>query len=187
MTLTKLSLVFIVAAAGCTNSVHSDADAQKAYLGLDASIDKAINLGFDGFNAASSANIPTQMTTGTKTGTLVVDGHVDQGSSSNKTMNLNTTYTMYSDDGKVTYDTMATAPPLLSMGLKNFPDGTVTGNFDGVFTMSGDLHNSVTLTLAFSGNTMAGPNNTVIRVAGTTHITGTAVSDYGTYNVDVTR
>jgi len=60
-------------------------------------------------------------------------------------------------------------------------------DFDGVFTMSGDLHNSVTLMLAFTGNTQAGPNNTVVRVPGTTHITGTAVSDYGTYNVDVTR
>jgi hypothetical protein len=46
---------------GCGNgSVHSDADAMKANLGLDASVDKAINLGFAGFNAAASANIPTQ-------------------------------------------------------------------------------------------------------------------------------
>src|SRR3954453_10796577 len=120
MTLTRLALL-LVAAAGCSNGVHSDADAQKAYLGLDASVDKAINLGFDGFNAASSANIPTQMTTGTKTGTLVVDGHVDAGQSNNKIMNLNTAYTMYSDDAKVTYDTMTSALPLLSMDLKNVP------------------------------------------------------------------
>ena len=147
-----------VAAAGCGNgSVHSDADAQKAYLGLDASIDKAINLGFDGFNAASSANIPTQMTTGMLQGTLVI------------------------------YDTMATALPMLTMDLKGIPSGTLSGSFDGVFTMTGDLKNSVTLTLAFSGNLQSGGNNTVVRAPGTTHITGTAVSDYGTYNVDVTR
>lgn len=188
MTLSRLALLFAVCAAGCGNgSVHSDADAQKAYLGLDASIDKAINLGFAGFNAASSANIPTEMTTGTLQGTLVVTGQVDQGASSNKTMRLATAYTMYADTGKTIYDTMATALPMLSMDLKNIPTGTLTGTFDGAFTMSGDLKNTVTLALTFSGNLQSGGNNTVVRAPGTTHITGTAVSDYGTYNVDVTR
>lgn len=188
MTLTRCLVVFFAVAAGCGNgSVHSDADAQKAYLGLDASIDKAINLGFDGFNAAQSANIPTQMTTGTIAGTLVVTGQVDQGASSNKTMRLETGYTMYSDDGKVTYDTMMTALPMLSMDLKGIPSGTLDGTFAGAFSMTGDLHNTVTLSLAFSGNLMSGGNNTVVRVPASTHITGTAASDYGTYNVDVTR
>jgi len=188
MTLNRCLVVFFALAAGCGNgSVHSDADAQKAYLGLDASIDKAINLGFDGFNAASSANIPTQMTTGMLQGTLVVTGQVDQGSSNNKTMRLDTAYTMYTDDGKVTYDTMMSALPLLSMDLKNIPSGTLDGTFAGAFTMTGDLHNTVTLSLTFTGNLMSGSNNTVVRVPGSTHITGTAVSDYGTYNVDVTR
>jgi hypothetical protein len=188
MTLPRIALVCVLTAVGCGNgSVHSDADAQKAYLGLDASIDKAINLGFDGFNAASSANIPTQMTTGTLQGTLVVTGQVDQGSSANKTMRLNTAYTMYADSGTVIYDTTATALPMLTMDLKGIPSGTLTGSFDGVFTMTGDLKNSVTLTLAFTGNLQSGGNNTVVRAPGTTHITGTAVSDYGTYNVDVTR
>jgi hypothetical protein len=102
-------------------------------------------------------------------------------------MRLNTAYVMYSDDGKVIYDTNAAALPMLSMDLKGIPTGTVTGSLAGTFTMTGDLHNSVTLTLSFTGNLMAGPNNTVVRVPGSTHITGTAVSDYGTYNVDVTR
>jgi hypothetical protein len=173
---------------GCGNgSVHSDADAMKAYLGLDASIDKAINLGFAGFNAASSANIPSQMTNGTVKGTLTVGGQVDQGSSSNKTMRLTTSYVSYSDDGKVFYDTAQTALPALTMDLKNIPTGTLTGTLDGTLTMSGDLKNAITLTLSFSGNLQAGPNNTVVRAPGSTHVTGTAVSDYGTYNVDVTR
>jgi hypothetical protein len=188
MTLNRLALLLVVCAAGCGNgSVHSDADAQKAYLGLDASIDKAINLGFDGFNAASSANIPTQMTTGTSKGTLVVTGQVDKGQSSNKTMRLDTAYTMYSDDGKVIYDTNSAALPLLSMDLMNVPTGTLTGSFDGAFTMTGDLKNTVTLALSFTGTLQSGGNNTVVRAPGSTHITGTAVSDYGTYNVDVTR
>ena len=188
MTLTRLALLFVVTAAGCGNgSVHSDADAQKAYLGLDASIDKAINLGFAGFNAASSANIPAQMTTGTLQGTLVVTGQVDQGASSNKTMRLATAYTMYADSGKVIYDTTATALPMLTMDLKNIPSGTLSGTFDGAFTMTGDLKNTVTLTLAFNGTLQSGGNNTVVRAPGSTHITGTAVSDYGTFTVDVTR
>src|SRR5947209_7395212 len=143
MTLPRLLLALSLVTVGCGNgSVHSDADAQKAYLGLDASIDKAINLGFAGFNAASSANIPTEMTTGALQGTLVVTGQVDQGSSPNKTMRLNTAYTMYADTGKVIYDTTATALPMLSMDLKNIPTGTLTGNFVGALTMTGDLKNS---------------------------------------------
>ncbi len=174
---------------GCGNgSVHSDADAMKAYLGLDASVDKAINLGFAGFNAASSANIPTQMTTDARMkGTLTVTGQVDQGASSNKTMRLATAYAMYSDDGKVIYDTNPAALPALTMDLKNIPTGTLTGTFAGAFTMTGDLKNTVTLTLSFSGNLQAGAGNTVVRAPGSTHVTGTAVSDYGTYTVDVTR
>jgi hypothetical protein len=53
--------------------------------------------------------------------------------------------------------------------------------------VTGDLKNSLTKTLAFAGNLQSGGNNTVVRAPGSTHITGTAVSDYGTYNVDVTR
>jgi hypothetical protein len=53
--------------------------------------------------------------------------------------------------------------------------------------MTGDLKNTVTLTLSFTGMLQAGSGTTVERKPGTTHITGTAVSDYGTYNVDVTR
>src|SRR6185436_6488189 len=101
MTLKSLAITLILTSAGCGNvSVHSNADAQKAYLGLDASIDKAIQLGFDGFNSPSNgANIAPQMTTGTVHGTLTVNGQVDQGSSNNKNMTLNTNYVAYSDDG----------------------------------------------------------------------------------------
>src|SRR6266568_95206 len=100
MTLKPLAIILILTAAGCGNgSVHSDADAKKAYLGLDASIDKAIQLGFDGYNSQSTgANIMPQMTTGTVHGTLTVTGQVDQGSatSTNKNMTLNANYVAYS-------------------------------------------------------------------------------------------
>src|SRR5258708_4492138 len=64
-------------------AVQSEADARAAYLGLDPSIDRAIGLGFDGFNSASSANISPQTGKGALAGTLTVTGQVDQGASPN--------------------------------------------------------------------------------------------------------
>lgn len=49
------------------------------------------------------------------------------------------------------------------MDLKNIPTGTLSGTFVGASTMTGDLHNTVTLNLAFSGNLMSGANNTVVQ------------------------
>ncbi|MDB4969095.1 MAG: hypothetical protein JWN44_4784 [Myxococcales bacterium] len=181
--------VSALALSGCGNgSVHSDADAQRAYLGLDASIDKAIQLGFDGFNSPSTgANIMAQTANGTLHGTLTVTGQVDQGSSNNKNMTLNTNYVAYSDDGKVTYDATAGSLPVLAMSLKGIPTGTVTGSLTGTLTMSGELKNTVVLALSFSATLQSGGNSTVVRAPGTTHITGTATSDYGVYTIDVTR
>jgi len=189
MRLSQTTVALVLLACGCGNgSVHSDADAMKSYLGLDASIDKAIGLGFDGFNSPSTgANIMPQTANGTVTGTLTVTGQVDQGTSNNKNMTLNTDYKMYSDDGKVTYDAAAGALPVLAMSLKGIPTGTLSGSLNGALVMTGDLKNSVTLALTFTGTLQAGANNTVVRAPGTTHITGTATSDYGTYAVDVTR
>jgi hypothetical protein len=48
----------------------------------------------------------------------------------------------------------------------------------------------VALNLSFTANTMwpaSGSSGAVARVTGTTHITGTATSPLGTYQVDVTR
>ncbi|MFO0761775.1 MAG: hypothetical protein U0359_35355 [Byssovorax sp.] len=175
-------------ALGCSgDNVGSEEDAKRAYQGLDASIDKAIDLGFDGFNAAKSANIDPQETKGAKTGTMTIGGKVDQGASNNKTMNLTETLVMYSDDGKLTYDTGATLPTI-DMKLSKIPDGTLSGTLSGDFTLSGDdLKGPVTLSLTFNGDLQAGSGTAVVRKPGTTHITGTATSDYGTYNVDITR
>lgn len=183
-----LILAGALALAGCGDGVGSDEDAERAYVGLDKSIDKAIQLGFDGFNAASSANIDPQTTGGDKTGTLTVDGKVDQGSSDNKTMSLNEKMTDYSDDGVITYNTLG-ALPVIDLKLSKVPTGTVDGTLSGEFTMTGELEGPVKLTLSIAGQLQpsAADPMKVERKPGTTRITGVATSDYGDYNVDVTR
>lgn len=203
----KLVLLCIVlGACSSDDTVSSDEQARRAYLGLDGSIAKSINLGFDGFNAATSANIAPQMGSGDATpgGTLTISGQVDQGASANKQMRLYIGMVGYSDgavpyDDKghtvtITYDTSTTQAdqPYLQMSLMNIPTGTLTGTLDsgttmtGVYHLTGDIKGDVTLDLQITGNLMAGPNNTVVRVPGSTHVTGTATSGDGMYMVDLT-
>jgi len=193
-----LLLLCFVLAACSSDSVSSDEQARRAYLGIDPSIAKSITLGFDGFNTASSANISPQMVAGTASGTLTITGQVDQGSSANKGMRLLVGMTMYSDgpimiDDKghtisVTYatDTTTTTQPALDMMLKNIPTGTLDGTLMGTYHLTGDIKGDVTLDLTFTGTLMSGSNNTVVRVPGSTHVTGTATSGGGMYMVDVT-
>ncbi len=189
-------VLVIFALGACSSSsndgVASTEDAKTAYLALDGSIDTAITLGFQGFNAASSANIPPQTASGKSAGTLTVGGQVDQGASTNKTMNLTETMAGYSDDGKITFATRDAALPTLSMKLSKIPDGTMTGTLDGVFVMSGALAGDVKLTVTLTANLEAAPVDAggsagVQRKGGTTHITGTATSGASTYAIDVTR
>lgn len=186
----SLGFLASLALAGCgDDGVSSAEDAARAYKGLDSSIDQAIQLGFDGFNAASNASIPPQTGKGTMTGTMTISGKVDQGSSSNKTMSLTEALSTYSSDGKLTYDTSDSALPTIDMKLSKIPTGTVEGTIAGAYTISGELEGPVTLHLAFTGDLQAtaADASKVERKPGTTHITGTADSDYGTYNVEITR
>ncbi len=173
---------------GCSDDVGSEEDARRAYVGLDKSVDKAIQLGFQGFNLASNANIDPQTANGDKGGTLTVSGKVDQGASANKNMTLDEEMKGYSDDGLITYDTTGTLP-IIDLKLANVPNGTVNGTLNGTFKMTGELEGNVTLTLSIAGElqpTAADPMK-VERKPDTTKITGTAASDYGTYNVNVTQ
>jgi len=181
--------MLLVLLAGCGSGVNSEDQARRAYLGLDASIDKGITLGFAGFNSATSANISPQSTTGALSGTLTVTGQVDQGASTNKGMRLLEDLVMYSDDGKLVYVTDAAARPNLDLSLKKIPDGTLDGTLTGAFTMSGELAGQVTLALAFTSvlQPNAADATKVERKPGTTHITGTATSPAGVYAVDLTR
>lgn len=203
---TRFLLVCALASLGtaCSDDeLDSDEAARRAYLGLDASIGKSITLGFQGFNAASSANIDPQMTTGTApdgSGTLTISGQVDQGSSDNKGMRLYVAMVDYSDgpfviddDGntiEVFYDTAAeqTAQPFLSMQLKTIPTGTIEGTLVGDYLLSGDdLAGEITLNLTFNGQMQGTSQADVSRVPGSTTVTGTATnSDGGVYNVNVT-
>ena len=203
----KLVLLCIVlGACSSDDGISSDEQARRAYLGLDGSIAKSITLGFDGFNAASSANIMPQMANGDASpgGTLTITGQVDQGSSANKGMRLYVGMVAYTDGPikindkgdtiKVTYDTSTTQTdqPYLQMMLKNIPTGTLDGSLTsggtmtGVYHLSGDIKGDVSLDLTFTGTLMAGPNNTVVRVPGSTHVTGAATSGDGMYTVDLT-
>jgi hypothetical protein len=192
-----LTWVLLLSCSG--PAVNSDEQAQRAYLGLDRSIGKCLTLGFQGFNLASSANIDPQSTTGDKSGTLVITGKADQGSSTNKGFKLNIGMTNYSDgdvrvDGgpvvAITYATGAdaglAAEPVLDIQLKNFPNGTLDGPLSGEFAMSGDLGGTVKLDLMLNGMTESNGDGGTQRKPGTTSVTGTATSGNGTFNVNLT-
>jgi hypothetical protein len=201
-----VSSLGLTVGCGGDDEVDSDESARRAYLGLDDSIAKSITLGFQGFNAASSANIDPQTAAGTKAGTLTVSGQVDQGSSANKGMRLIIGMVAY-DDGDVpinedgdtvhiVYDTATEVAnqPYLNMSLKGIPTGTLeatlTSNSSmlGVYTLSGDIQGTLTLNLTIAGTLMAGATaGDVVRVPGTTTVTGTATnSDGGVYNIMLT-
>ncbi|HBQ10504.1 MAG TPA: hypothetical protein DEF51_04695, partial [Myxococcales bacterium] len=152
------------------------------------------NLGFDGFNAATSANIPEQSAMGDESGTLVVTGQVDQGSSPNKEMRLRAALTDYQDvvlvedELVIVYDSVD-APLELDLSLRGVPDGTLQGTLTGALEMTGDITGSVVLDLTIEGDIEPDPMDEarVRRVPGTTSIRGTATSPYGVFEVDVVR
>lgn len=156
---------------------------------------RALGLGLDGYNAASSANIDAQSAGGDLAGTMTVTGQVDQGSSDNKGLRLEVALEGYLDDTvdgdspfEVTYDSDPQAPLALDISLRDMPDGTLTGTLVGDVAMSGDLlAGVVALDIALEGTTEAGADDAVTRTEGETHITGSATSDYGTYAIDLVR
>lgn len=185
------------AACGGDDSVDSDEEARRAYLGLDASIEKALNLGMAGYNAADNANIPDQSGVGEVTGTIVVSGQVDSGVSPNKEMRLYIAMVDYSDgpfavdedsdeEIEITYNTDVAALPYLELSLRDIPNGTFSGTLTGDYMMEGDLEGEVTLNLTMSGQIMGPDADHITRVEGTTDVTGSASSGDGTYDVDVT-
>ncbi|MCA9657278.1 MAG: hypothetical protein KC486_02960 [Myxococcales bacterium] len=173
--------------AGCQRGViDNELAAELAYLGLDRAIDRMIDLGFDGFNAANSANIPTQYGNGDEIGDMEVGGQVDQGASANKGMRLEVTLSNYSDgpvqDTAIYY---TGGPGNADFMLKGLPDADFDGTFNGVYTMDGDLAGTVELNLQIAGQTADTGDGTIARVPGTITVVGTATSDYGVFDVNV--
>lgn len=198
MTNLTCGAVFALLALGACaddDDIDSNEEARRAYVGLDGSIAKSLTLGFAGFNAATNANIPPQMTAGTEAGTLVVTGQVDAGASANKEMRLRIGMVGYTDgvvvlddqNIEITYDTDldAATQPYLQLSLKNIPTGTLTGTLTGTYHMTGDIIGDATLDLTFVG-TLQADGAGVARAPGTTTVTGTAVSGEGTYDVSLT-
>jgi hypothetical protein len=194
-------LALSIAGAACSDEgVGSDEEARRAYLGLDPSIAKSLNLGFAGFNSASSANIAPQTAAGDATGTLTITGQVDQGASDNKGMRLFVGMVGYSDGDVVieqegddivvhlTYDTsmVETEQPFLNLSLRNIPTGDFTGTLMGTYHLEGDIDADVTLNLMMSGTLQDVGGGATGRAPGTTTITGTATSGDGLYEVNVT-
>lgn len=177
--------------AGCSDDGVADEEgARIAYMGIDPAVDKILDLGFQGFNAASSANIPEQSTTGDVSGTLVVNGQVDQGASNNKEMRLDAVLTGYSDGAAeregiddVVYDTSGILDVDLSM--KGLPDADLTGTLVGSLFMQGGLEGGVSMSLSITGETEDDGTGKIRRKPGTIRVTGTATSDYGVFNVDI--
>jgi hypothetical protein len=187
--LSQLLLAALVAPAcgGPNDGVADPASARLAYLGLDRAIDRAIELGLAGFNAAGSANIPEQTGDGERSGRMIVGGKVDQGASANKGMRLEMTLEQdYADvvlegEREVVYNG---GPAALDMSFKGLPDADLTGSLRGDFVMTGDLVGGVTLDVTFTGATMDA-DGTIVRVPGSIQVTGTATSDYGVFEIDV--
>ena len=149
---------------------------------------RVLALGFAAFNAADSANVPTQSGAGAESGTMTIGGQVDQGSSSNKGMRLTMALADYSDgdieETAIIYDTGDTAPVDVDLSLRDIPDGTVTGTVVGSISMTGDLVGLIALEYALSGLIEPGVGDEVALVDGSTGVTGSATSEYGTFEVD---
>jgi hypothetical protein len=174
---------------GCnTGNIDDEEAARRAYLGLDPAVDRALKLGFDGFNAADNANIPDQTEPGDLSGTMTVGGQVDSGASDNKQMRLDVTLTDDYSDGPVEdIDIVYNGGPMdLDLSMQGLPNASLTGTFIGTVAMAGDLVGDITLNLTITGETEQDPDTgDVRRKAGTIHVVGTATSDYGVFDVDV--
>lgn len=189
----------LVAAAltGCGDKVSSDDEAELAWEGLAGAVDRSLTLGMQGYSQASSANLDAQEDQGDVSGTIVVTGQADQGSSDNKGLRLDIALTDYADhvdldddgddDIDIHYDTDPDAPPYADLKLRDLPAGSLSGTLTGDVAMDGDLEGVVTLALNISGPTESDGADGVRLVDGQTSVTGAVTNDDGgTYSVDVT-
>lgn len=183
-------LVVVLSLASCGPDVNSDDEARVAYLGIDRVASRVLALGFAGFNAADSANIPTQQVDADETGEVIVTGQVDQGNSDNKGMRLSAALVEYNDGPlddpetddeeafELVYDTEEDAPFDVDFSLRDIPNGTLSGTINGRVIVSGDLEGGLDLAVDLSGEIEEDDGDTV-RTLGSTTVTGTATNDAG--------
>lgn len=194
-----LSFVLFAFAPACQcGVVGSEDEARIAYLGVDDIVTKAMDLGFAGFGAGDSANIPAQNDDGEESGTINVTGQVDSGASSNKGMRLDVALVEYSDGTiddpetddeetlAIVYETADGAPIACDMQLRDFPDGTYSGTLVGDVVMSGDLEGELNVNVSFEGEIDDDGAGNTVRAPGTTDVTGNATSANGEFDIDTT-
>jgi hypothetical protein len=89
---------------------------------------------------------------------------------------------------EIIYDPSATMAeqPYLHLSLRDIPTGTFTGELTGTYFAEGHIEGDLTLNLMMSGMIMDGGNGLVLRVVGSTTVTGTATSGDGLYDVNLT-
>ena len=180
--------------------VSNEGDAARAWLGMEHGVDRVLQLGMDGFNAASSANIPTQTGAGEVDGLMTVDGQVDQGASDNKGLRLQVMLDAYADgpvdvdvDGRpdgwaLVYDTAEGDFLDVDLQLRGLPDAALTGTLIGDAVVGGDLEGPVQFDLQLDGTTEpldGGEDDQIQIVAGSLSVSGTVTSDFGVYQVDL--
>ena len=187
-----------IACVACGSQVSNEEEAELAYLGLDSAIARAMDLGFDGFNASDSANIDPQTGNGDESGTMTITGQIDQGASNNKGMRLFVNLEEYQDlvdldedeaaEVVVTYWTDPEGDlPTFDLQLRSIPDGTLSGTLSGSFRMEGDLEGEVTLEVDLDGSLQPVGEEGTERAPGTTTVVGTAVGPGGgTFEIDLT-
>ena len=177
------------ALGGCDDSTGNEAI--DAYEGIDPALDRMLQLGFVGFNAASGDTLPEQLATGAASGSMVVNGKVSVGNAVDRDLRLTTLITNYSD-GPAGPDALAinynaTAVIIAEMTMTGLPDATLTGTITGTIGMSGELTGTLTLDLTITGQTEEDANGDVQIKTGTLHLSGSASSQNGLHTVDVTR
>jgi hypothetical protein len=195
-----MRVALVVVIAGCGGGVNSDREAELAYIGLDGSIERALDLGMLGFSQADSANIPGQQDVGDVSGTIEVTGQADQGSSDNKGLRLDVALAQYADvedldrdhddddDLFATYSTAEAAPLYADLKLRDIPEGTYEGTYSGDVLLEGDLAGVLTLSLTLTGGLTSDGGAGVTRVVAGSTVRGTVTNEGGgVYEVDLTR
>ncbi len=191
-----LALVPVFALSVGCGGVASEDDARIASLGLNTIVTRVLGLGFDGFNAADSANIPAQAADGDESGSMSVTGQVDQGASDNKGMRLDVVLDGYADatlddpetddeeELEVRYTTAEEAPLDVELSLRDIPDGTQTGTLSGTTLIEGALEAEIDVDLSMTGAIESDGEGGTRRADGTTTVTGTVSSANGDFDVD---